>query len=48
MEPAWGRVYVNGKSAEVVNVKLKKVEGVLPGWVVYANSSGVYYFTARP
>ena len=48
VEPAWGGVFVNGKPAEVVNVKLKKVEGVLPGWVVYANSSGTYYLTARP
>jgi len=48
VEPAWGGVYVNGKPAEVVNVELKKVQGVLPGWVVFANQTGVYYLTVRP
>jgi hypothetical protein len=47
VEPAWG-VFVNGKPAEVVNVELKKVQGVLPGWVVFANKTGVYYLTVRP
>jgi len=45
VEPAWGGVYVNGRPTQVVNVELKKVEGVLPGWVVYANSSGTYYLS---
>jgi hypothetical protein len=48
VEPAWGGVYVNGRPAEVVNVGLAKVRGVLPGWLVYANQSGAYYFTVRP
>ena len=48
VEPARGGVYVNGRPAEVVNVGLVKVGGVLPGWLVYANKSGVYYFTVRP
>jgi hypothetical protein len=48
VEPAWGGVYVNGRPAELVNVRLVKVQGVLPGWLVYTNQSGVYYFTVRP
>jgi hypothetical protein len=48
VEPAWGGVYVNGRPAEVVNVRLVKVQGVLPGWLVYTNQSGAYYFTVRP
>jgi len=48
VEPAWGGVFVNGQPAEVVNVRLVKIQGILPGWIVYANQSGVYYFTVRP
>jgi hypothetical protein len=48
VEPAWGGVYVNGRPAEVVSAMLVKVGGVLPGWLVYTNQSGVYYFTVRP
>jgi hypothetical protein len=48
VEPAWGGVYVNGIPVGAVNVRLVKVGGVLPGWLVYANKSGVYYFTVRP
>ena len=48
VEPAWGGVYVNGRPAEVANVRLVKVAGVLPGWLVYTNQSGTYYFTVRP
>jgi hypothetical protein len=47
VEPAWGGVFVNGRPAEVVNVGLVKVQGVLPGWLVYTNQSGVYYLTVR-
>jgi hypothetical protein len=46
--PILGAVYVNGKSVSVYNVKLVKVSGVLPGWLVYANKSGTYYFTTQP
>jgi hypothetical protein len=48
VEPARGGVYVNGMPVEAVNVRLVKVGGVLPGWLVYANKSGTYYFTVRP
>ena len=48
VEPARGGVYVNGRPVEVVNVRLVKVGGVLPGWLVYANKSGAYYLTVRP
>jgi len=48
VDSALGAVYVNGKTVAIYNVKIVKVSGVLPGWIVYANQSGVYYFTAQP
>jgi len=48
VEPALGQVLVNGKPVNVYNVMIVKVTGVLPGWLVYANQSGTYYFTVRP
>jgi hypothetical protein len=48
VDPILGAVYVNGEAVPVYNVRLVKVQGVLPGWLVYANASGVYYFTSQP
>ena len=48
VDPILGAVYINGKAVPVYNVRIVKVSGVLPGWLVYANRSGVYYFTAQP
>jgi len=48
VDPILGAVYVNGQAVPVYNVELVKVSGILPGWLVYANRSGVYYFTAQP
>jgi hypothetical protein len=48
VEPAWGGVFINGQPAEVVNVRLVKVRGILPGWFVFADASGTYYFTVKP
>jgi hypothetical protein len=48
VDPILGAVYVNGKAMPVYNVELVKVSGILPGWLVYANQSGVYYFTTKP
>jgi len=48
VEPALGHVLVNGVPVNVYNVEIRKVQGVLPGWLVYTNTSGTYHFTARP
>ena len=48
VEPAHGAVFVNGKLSSVYSVKLVKVSGILPGWAVFANKTGVYYLTVRP
>jgi hypothetical protein len=48
VEPISGTVLINARPAEVVDVELVKVKGVLPGWLVYSDKGGVYYFTVRP
>jgi hypothetical protein len=48
VEPAIGKVHINAVPVPVYNVRIVKVAGVLPGWFVYSNRSGTYYFTARP
>ncbi len=48
VEPAWGGVFINGVPVAAYNVRLTKVSGVLPGWLVSADRGGTYYFTVRP
>ena len=46
--PSWGIVTVNTIPVKVYNVTLTKVEGVLPGWLVFADKNATYYITVSP
>jgi hypothetical protein len=46
--PSWGIVSVNTLPVPVYKRSIVKVAGILPGWQVYANATGVYYVTASP
>ena len=45
---SWGIVTVNTIPLRVYNMKLAKVTGVLPGWLVFANKNATYYITVSP
>ena len=46
--PSWGIASVNTIAVPIYKKTIVKVSGVLPGWHVYANKTGVYYVSAAP
>jgi hypothetical protein len=46
--PSWGIASINTIAVPIYKKTIVKVQGVMPGWHVYTNKTGVYYLSAAP